>query len=130
MNLWLRVAASALLAVGLLARCAPTPTAPSVMVLPGRGKTFEEFQSDDASCRRTAMQTVEAVKGSSLPTQYRFDIVYMQCMYASGHQVPASGGRSGYTGTPPNPPTDVPRPPPGTPPPPPGSAPPPPGSTR
>src|SRR5262245_22949185 len=92
---WRRVTAGALvaLAVGLLGGCASVPTTPSVMVLPGRGKTFEEFQADDATCRRSATQAVQQV-GSDVPTQYRFDMAYMQCMYASGHQVPGSGGRS------------------------------------
>jgi hypothetical protein len=32
--------------------CATIPIGPSVMVLPGRGKTFEQFQRDDAVCRQ------------------------------------------------------------------------------
>jgi hypothetical protein len=39
--------ASALLAAG----CAMPPTGPSVMVLPGSQKSFEEFAADDAVCR-------------------------------------------------------------------------------
>jgi hypothetical protein len=34
--------------VGLSA-CATIPTGPSVMILPGRGKTFEQFQTDDTA---------------------------------------------------------------------------------
>jgi len=94
------------------------------MVLPGQGKTFEQFQADDAACRRSAAQTVQAVSGSNVPSQYRFDMAYMQCMYASGHQVPGAGGRSGYTAPPASVPRDVPPPPVGTPPAP------PPGATR
>ncbi len=30
------------------------PTGPSVMVLPGAGKSFEQFQTDDAVCRQWA----------------------------------------------------------------------------
>ena len=42
----------------LLAGCATLPTGPSVMVLPGTLKTFDEFQTDDAVCRQwAAMQT-------------------------------------------------------------------------
>lgn len=40
-----------LLAVG---GCATLPTGPSVRVLPAPGKTFEEFQMDDAICRQWA----------------------------------------------------------------------------
>jgi hypothetical protein len=39
-----------------LAGCATLPTGPSVTVLPGSGKSFEEFQSDDAICRQWAGQ--------------------------------------------------------------------------
>ena len=42
----------------LLAGCASLPPGPSVMVLPGTLKTFEEFQTDDAVCRQwAALQT-------------------------------------------------------------------------
>jgi hypothetical protein len=42
----------------LLAGCATLPTGPSVMVLPGTLKTFDEFQTDDAVCRQwAALQT-------------------------------------------------------------------------
>jgi hypothetical protein len=120
------VTASTLIAIGatLLVGCATIPTTPSVMVLPGTGKTFDEFQADDASCRRSATQTVGAISGAGIPNQYRFDMAYMQCMYAGGHQVPGFGGRSGYTAPPSTAPRDVPAPPAGAPPPP------PPGSTR
>jgi OmpA family protein len=40
----------------VLAACATVPTGPSVMVLPGRDKGFEQFQTDDAVCRQWAMQ--------------------------------------------------------------------------
>ncbi len=48
-------AASALL---LLAGCAVVPTGPSVMALPGTGKSFEQFRSDDAECRQYARHQV------------------------------------------------------------------------
>jgi len=45
---------AAALPVLLLAGCASAPTGPSVMALPGTGKTFEQFRSDDAECRQYA----------------------------------------------------------------------------
>ena len=45
-------------AVLLLAGCASVPTAPSVMVLPGSGRTFDEFRADDAYCRDYAFQQI------------------------------------------------------------------------
>lgn len=45
----------ALLALG---GCATLPTGPSVMVLPGSGKSFEQFQTDDVVCRQWAGQQI------------------------------------------------------------------------
>src|ERR1700745_3809001 len=42
--------------VPLLGACATVATGPSVMVLPGSGKSFEQFQYDDAGCRQWASQ--------------------------------------------------------------------------
>src|SRR5207244_6615984 len=164
----------------LLSACASVPTGPSVMVLPGSGKNFEQFQGDDAVCRQWALQqtgttankaaTENTVGGAVVGTvvgaglgaaigaaagspatgaavgagagllggtavgagnaygagysvQRRYDIAYMQCMYAKGNQIPVSGGRQpAYTSAAPPPPP----PPPGVPPPPSGSPPPPP----
>jgi Glycine-zipper domain len=49
----------ACLAAALLTgACASIPTGPSVMVLPGTGKNFDQFQFDDAACRQWASQQV------------------------------------------------------------------------
>lgn len=40
--------------LGLLGACAASPDGPSVMALPGTGKSFEQFQIDDAACRNYA----------------------------------------------------------------------------
>ncbi|MGB5080920.1 MAG: hypothetical protein WBO23_09270, partial [Burkholderiales bacterium] len=39
------------LAVGA---CASIPSGPSVMVLPGTGKSFDQFRADDFDCRQFA----------------------------------------------------------------------------
>ena len=51
-------ASAALVAVSglLLTACATVPAGPSVMVYPGTGKTFEQFQGDDGACRQWALQ--------------------------------------------------------------------------
>ena len=54
----------------LLAACVTVPTGPSVMVLPGNDKDFEQFQADDAVCRRWALQqsgmvTAQAATGTA-----------------------------------------------------------------
>jgi hypothetical protein len=63
------IARRPVLLVGLalaLGACASVPAGPSVMVLPGRDKSFEAFQADDELCRgwaehQTGASPVEAV---------------------------------------------------------------------
>jgi hypothetical protein len=49
-------------AVALLAGCASIPTGPSVMVLPGTGRSFEQFQGDDGVCRQWALAQTGTTK--------------------------------------------------------------------
>jgi hypothetical protein len=153
-----------LLLIPLLSACAVMPTGPSVMVLPGVGKPFDQFQVDDMVCRQFAQtQTgippgeagkqstintaalgtllgagagaalgaaagdagvgaaigagsgllfgtasgAEAGAGTARSLQSRYDVSYMQCMYAKGNQVPGTPAAPQSSSVPP----------PGTPPP-------------
>lgn len=49
---------SPLVALLTVAACATIPTGPSVMVMPGTGKSFDHFRSDDADCRQFALGQV------------------------------------------------------------------------
>ena len=49
----------------LLTGCASLPSGPSVMVLPGTGKSFEQFQTDDAACRQWAAHGVGGSPGDA-----------------------------------------------------------------
>ena len=53
------------LALLALAGCASTPSGPSVMVLPGSGKSFDQFRADDFECRQFA----HAQSGGQAPDQ-------------------------------------------------------------
>jgi hypothetical protein len=128
----------------LLSACAAVPTGPSVLVLPGTGKNFDQFREDDLVCRqfasvqiggRTPTQAASAsgvgsaVIGTALGAatgaaigggegaaigagtglaagslvgigegsssagvaQQRYDMGYIQCMYAKGNRVPVPG---------------------------------------
>jgi len=163
----------------ILVACVSLPSGPSVMTLPGSGKSFEQFRYDDYDCRRYAYEQVggitprqsaqasgvksaaigaglgaaagAAIAGgggaaigagtgllaggragsgtastSAYVNQQRYDISYIQCMYAKGHRVPVSGritndppanNNRGISSPPPN--FNPPPPPPGNPPPPP-----------
>jgi len=48
----------ALSAALLAAGCATEPAGPSVMALPGSGKSFDQFRMDDADCRQYAQQQI------------------------------------------------------------------------
>ena len=135
---------SLLLAAGLLTACVNMPSGPSVMTLPGSGKSFDQFRSDDYECQRYAYEQIGgttprqashrsgmesaaigaglgAATGAAIAAgggaaigagagllggsligsgtasssayvyQQRYDISYIQCMYAKGHRVPVSG---------------------------------------
>ncbi len=136
---------SFLLILLALGGCAVIPKGPGVMVLPGPGKPFEQFQADDILCRQWAGQRIglspqevankntaigagvgtviggaagaaigaasgNAGAGAAIgagtglligaatgaesgqvygrDAQHRYDIAYMQCMYAKGNQIP------------------------------------------
>ena len=44
----------------VLAGCTTVPTGPSMMVLPGSGKSFEQFRADDLDCRQFAQFQIGA----------------------------------------------------------------------
>ena len=44
-----------------LAGCTVMPSGPTVMALPGSGKSFDQFRADDASCRQYAHEQVGGV---------------------------------------------------------------------
>ena len=133
-----------LAALLFLAGCVTAPTGPTVLVLPGQQKSFDQFRNDDIACQQYALAftapagqaandaavgtaaaataigaAAGAIIGSasgqagqgaaigagtgllfggamggntayatSYDLQRRYDIAYMQCMYARGNQVP------------------------------------------
>lgn len=52
---------SILLSPLLLLACTSMPTGPSVLVLPGTGRSFEQFRADDAVCRQYALEQVGGI---------------------------------------------------------------------
>ena len=49
---------SPLFALLLLGACTTIPAGPSVMAMPGTGKSFDQFRADDADCRQFALSQV------------------------------------------------------------------------
>ena len=56
-------------ALSLAACAAPLPPGPSVMALPGQGKTFESFQQDDGVCRQFASAQIGDVSPGGAANQ-------------------------------------------------------------
>lgn len=59
---------SPLLAVMLAYGCTTIPSGPSVLVLPGTGKNFDQFRLDDALCRQYAYDQVAGVTPAQAAT--------------------------------------------------------------
>ena len=74
-----------LLGMSLLSACTSIPTGPSVLALPAVGKPMDVFQAEEDGCRAYAQQ--QAAAGAT-PRQSRYDIAYIQCMYAKGNVIP------------------------------------------
>jgi hypothetical protein len=76
----------AIVAGMLLAACARVPSQPGIAALPGSAKNADEFRADDAACRQAAAIEAKATG------KWRYDMTYLQCMYAKGNQIPVPGG--------------------------------------
>jgi hypothetical protein len=161
-----------LLVMFSLPGCVTIPTGPSLMALPGSGKSFVQFRNDDYYCKQFANEQIGGVtpdrasvssgagsaavgtalgaaagaafgggsgaaigagsgllagglvgtgtaSASGYEAQQRYDMGYIQCMYALGHRVPVSGQmtddsrmENNQTSSPPPPPPSAPPPPP------------------
>lgn len=62
------LAAPAAALAAVLAGCTVMPSGPSVLALPGTGKSFDQFRGDDASCRQYALAQVGGVSAGQAAT--------------------------------------------------------------
>lgn len=78
----------------ILAACASTPSGPNVMVLPGTGKSFDQFRFDDQECRQYA----HVQSGGNAPDQAGVDAGVKSAAVgaAVGAVAGAAIGRSGH----------------------------------
>ena len=84
-----------------LTSCSVMPTGPSILVLPGPGKNFDDFRADDLKCRQYALSHIgggspgqaasSEAKTTGYDAQQSYDMSYIQCMFAIGNRVPVSG---------------------------------------
>ena len=85
---------AATLSALLLAACASPVHGPGVLVLPGTGRSFDQFRFDERDCRsyaQTRLSDSDSEQYSSGSTQQRYDRAFLQCMYGKGHKIPVSG---------------------------------------
>lgn len=91
-----KIIAAALAGLVLVAGCATVPTAPSVMALPGNGRSFESFRFDDGDCRQYASQQVG---GASNDAAVRSAVVGTAIGAAAGAIIGGSQGAGVGAGT-------------------------------
>src|SRR2546428_9072521 len=88
---------SPVLAALLLGACVSVPSGPSVMVLPGTGKSFDQFRADDMDCRQFAHSQVGGTDANQVASEsaVRSAAVGTVIGAAAGAAI---GGRSGAAG--------------------------------
>lgn len=101
MRLPLKIAA--LSATLLVAACTTMPSGPSVMVLPGSGKSFDQFRADDMACRNYALESVggetasQAATGSGVASAVVGTVLGAAAGAAiDGHEGAAVGAGTGF----------------------------------
>jgi len=84
-------------AILLLSACATVPTGPTVMVLPGQGKGFDQFQADDYSCRHWATDQSGGATASDVATRNTVSGAAVGTLLgaAAGAALGAIGGNAG-----------------------------------
>jgi hypothetical protein len=81
---------------GLVTTACATVTGPSVMVLPGNGKNFDQFQIDDAVCRQwAAQQTGTTTERASTNTTVAGAAIGTLLGAAAGAAIGAAAGSPG-----------------------------------
>ena len=76
---------SVLAAVLILSACTSFPTGPGMLVLPGTGKSFDQFRFDEADCRQYASSQIggktanEAATDSGVKSDSGRDCYWCRC---------------------------------------------------
>jgi hypothetical protein len=80
----------------LLSACAVVPSGPTVMVLPGVGKPFDQFQVDDVVCRHYAQQQLGIAPGqASMQSAVNSAALGTVLGTAAGAAIGAAAGNAG-----------------------------------
>jgi hypothetical protein len=82
----------------LLVACTTTPTGPSVMVLPGTGKSFDQFRIDDVDCRQFASSQIGGATTSSTATDSGVKSAAVGTVLGAAAGAAINGGRGAGVG--------------------------------
>lgn len=85
---------SSLLALLMVGACTTMPTGPSVMAMPGTGKSFDQFRADDAACRQFALDQV----GGTTPNQVAADSGVRSAVVGAAVGAAAGAAMGGHGG--------------------------------
>lgn len=96
MDTRLRLAAA--LAAFALGGCATLPSGPSILVLPGTGKSFDQFQADNAVCRQFAEVQVGGPGAAAALQQSQVNTAAAGTVLGAAVGAAAGGGRGAGIG--------------------------------
>src|ERR1700693_3038315 len=84
--------------LGILGGCAVVPEGPSVMALPGTGKSFDQFRADDGSCRQFAFGQVGGVTTNQAATNSAVGSAVVGTALGAAAGAAFNGGTGGALG--------------------------------
>nr|WP_323120602.1 hypothetical protein [Burkholderia alba] len=90
--------AAVLASLGLLGACAVVPTGPSVMALPGTGKSFDQFRVDDGNCRQYAFDQIGGVSANQASTASALGSAAVGTALGAAAGAAFNGGRGAAVG--------------------------------
>jgi len=82
------------MALAFIGACTTMPSGPSVLVLPGTGKSFEQFRADDQDCRQYAGMQI----GGTTPNQSAADSVAKSAVIGTAVGALAGAAMGGQRG--------------------------------
>jgi hypothetical protein len=82
----------------LASGCVTVPEGPSVLVLPGTGKNFDQFRSDDRECRQFASGQVGGTTASQAGTDSGMKSAVVGTIVGAAAGAAIDGGRGATTG--------------------------------
>lgn len=89
---------SALFGALLLAGCTTIPTGPSMLVLPGTGRSFEDFRADESLCRQYAQEQVSGVTPGQAAVESGVKSAAVGALIGAAAGAAINGGRGAGVG--------------------------------